>query len=115
MSSSIKARPVGKPLSTKSRGVWVIARVAARRGKAKPLKTLLRGMVAPTHAEQGCLIYDLYESEEAETFYFYELWASKRDLKRHAASPHFRRLLEALPKFAGPLDVSLLTKIDVRH
>jgi quinol monooxygenase YgiN len=73
-------------------------------------------MVAPTHAERGCLIYDLYESEKPGKFFFYELWASRRDLLRHATSPHFQRLLQALPEFAvGSIEVTLLNKINLTH
>jgi quinol monooxygenase YgiN len=97
-------------------GIWVIARAAARGGKAKQLRSLLRGMIAPTHAERGCLIYDLYEANKPGSFYFYELWATRRDLNRHAASPHFRFLQKALPPLAkGPLEVSLLKKLPPLH
>jgi quinol monooxygenase YgiN len=71
-------------------------------------------MVAPTHAERGCLIYDLYESEWPGNFYFYELWASRRDLQRHASSSHFQRLLQALPEVAtGSIEVTLLNKLNL--
>jgi len=97
----------------KSRVVWVIAHAVARRGKEKQLRSLLRRMVTPTHAERGCLIYDLYESKKPGDFYFYELWASRHDLLRHAASSHFQRLLQALPEFAaGSIEVTLLNKLN---
>ena len=105
-----------KAFSRTAAGVWVIARAVARPGKAKQLRSLLRGMIAPTHAERGCLIYDLYEAEKPGTFHFYELWATRRDLHRHAASSHFRFLRQALPKLAkGRLEVSLLKKVPPAH
>jgi quinol monooxygenase YgiN len=71
-------------------------------------------MVTPTHAERGCLIYDLYESEQPGNFYFYELWASRRDLLRHAASKHFQGLLKSLPGVtAGTIEVTLLNKLNL--
>jgi len=100
----------------KSRGVWVIAHVVARPGKEKQLRALLRRMVAPTHAEPGCLIYDLYESEKPGSFYIYELWATRRDLRRHASSSHFRLLQQELPEFAdGSIEVNLLNKLRLTH
>jgi quinol monooxygenase YgiN len=100
----------------KATGVWVIARAVARRGKVRQLRLLLRGMIAPTHAERGCLIYDLYEADKPGSFYFYELWATRRDLNRHAMSSHFRFLQKALPPLAkGPLQVSLLKKVHPTH
>ncbi len=108
--------PRKKSSRRRSRVVWVIARAVARRGKEKELRSLLRRMVAPTHGEPGCLIYDLYESEKPGTFFFYELWASRKDLVRHAASPHFERLLKALPQFgAGSIEVTLLNKINLNN
>jgi quinol monooxygenase YgiN len=125
MKSLVKTQSEGEPVSStirrvsarrRSRVVWVIARVLARRGKEKELKSLLRRMVAPTHSERGCLIYDLYEAENPGTFFFYELWASRKDLIRHAASSHFTRLLKTLPQFAaGTIEVTLLNKINVTH
>jgi quinol monooxygenase YgiN len=53
--------------------VRVIARAVARKGKEDQLKSLLKGMLAPTHAEAGCRLYELYESGEWGRFYFYEL------------------------------------------
>ena len=116
-SRPLSATPKRKPalVSRNLPGIWVIAHVVARRGKEKQLRSLLRRMVAPTHAEQGCLIYDLYEAEQPGSFYFYELWATRKDLARHAASPHFQRLLQkGLPGVAaGPIEVNLLHKLHI--
>lgn len=43
--------------------VRVIARFAARKGKENQLRALLQGMLAPTRAEPGCKLYELYESD----------------------------------------------------
>jgi quinol monooxygenase YgiN len=48
--------------------VHVIARAVAGKGKADQLKALLQGMLAPTHAEPGCRLYELYESSERGVF-----------------------------------------------
>jgi len=50
--------------------VRVIARAVAREGKAGELKALLRGMVKPTRAEEGCKYYELFESNLPGLFYF---------------------------------------------
>ena len=72
--------------------VRVIARSVARRGSENQLRELLRGMLAPTRAESGCKLYELYESDAKGRFYFYEIWESQAALDRHAASPHFKHL-----------------------
>jgi quinol monooxygenase YgiN len=41
--------------------VRVIARSVARKEKGAQLGDLLQGMLAPTCAESGCRLYELYE------------------------------------------------------
>jgi quinol monooxygenase YgiN len=57
--------------------VYVIARSVARGGRENQLRELLRGMLAPTRAESGCKLYELYESDSKGRFYFYEIWGVK--------------------------------------
>ena len=66
--------------------VRIIARATARKGKEEELKGLA-GVLAPTHAEPGCKVYELYASDTSGRFYFYEWWKSKDALEKHAASP----------------------------
>jgi quinol monooxygenase YgiN len=72
--------------------VRVIARFVASEGKENQLKALLQGMLAPTRAESGCELYELYESDSRGRFYFNETWESQAALDLHMATPHFERL-----------------------
>lgn len=66
-------------------------------------------MLAPTHAEAGCIFYELYRSDDPTRFYFSELWESGDALDRHMETPHFRNLSAAIgPLVAEPLEVSLV-------
>ena len=67
--------------------VHVIARSVARTGTEDQLRELLKRMLAPTRAESGCKLYELYESDSKGRFYFYEIWESQAALNQHAASP----------------------------
>jgi quinol monooxygenase YgiN len=92
--------------------VRVIAKFAARKGKEKQLRELLRGMLVPTHGEPGCKLYELYESDTKGRFYFYERWESQAALDKHAASPHFRRLEEAAGEvLEEPFEMNILEAI----
>jgi quinol monooxygenase YgiN len=92
--------------------VRVIAKFVARKRKEKHLRELLRGMLAPTHAELGCKTYDLYESNSKGRFYFYEIWESQAALDRHAASPHFKRLEQSGAELLQePFEVNILEAI----
>ena len=94
--------------------VRVIAKFVARKGKEKQLRELLRGMLAPTHAESGCKAYDLYESDSKGRFYFYELWESQAALDKHAASPHFKLLEQTGGELLQePFEVNILEAIQV--
>src|SRR5271168_5239791 len=92
--------------------VRVIARSVARRGRESQLRELLRSMLAPTRAESGCKLYELYESDSTERFYFYEIWESQAALDRHASSPHFKHLEETVGELVQePFEVNILENI----
>src|ERR1700757_3834679 len=92
--------------------VHVIARSVARRGKENQLRELLRCMLAPTRAESGCKLYELYESGSQGRFYFYEIWESQAALDQHAASLHFKHLQRTLGELLQkPFEVNILTGI----
>jgi len=92
--------------------VYVIARSVARRGREDQLRELLRGMLAPTRAESGCKLYELYESDSKGRFYFYETWESQAALDQHAASPHFKHLEQTVGELVeGPFEVNILGRI----
>ena len=93
--------------------VRVIARSVARRGSENQLRDLLQGMLAPTRAESGCKLYELYESGSKGRFYFYEIWENQTALDQHAASPHFKRLEQAVGELVQvPFEVNILEKIE---
>ncbi len=92
--------------------VRVIARFVARVASENQLKELLQGMLAPTRAESGCKLYELYESDSKGRFYFYELWESPLALDQHAASPHFKYLERAVGELVQePFELNILERI----
>jgi quinol monooxygenase YgiN len=92
--------------------VRVIARSLVRRGRENELRELLRGMLAPTRAESGCKLYELYESDSKGRFYFYEIWESQSALDQHAASPHFKYLEQTVGELVQePFEVNILERI----
>jgi quinol monooxygenase YgiN len=92
--------------------IRVIARALARAGKEEQLRNTLLGMLAPTRAEQGCRLYELYESNNKGLFYFYEEWGSKDALDRHTETPHFKQLAQnILDLLEGAFEVNLLDSL----
>lgn len=89
--------------------VRVIARFVAKSGKEDELRQLLQGLVAPTHAEAGCKIYELYESDIVGRFYFYELWTSEQALEAHLNTPHLANLKAQIGDLVSePFEVNLV-------
>jgi quinol monooxygenase YgiN len=72
--------------------VLLIARFVARAGAEDQLRALLQGMLAPTHAEPGCKLYDLYETDTKGRFFLSERWENQAALDLHMTTPHFKRL-----------------------
>lgn len=93
--------------------IRVIARAVAREGKAAELKALLRGLIKPTRAEDGCKFYEVFDSSVPGLFYFNELWQSQAHLDAHAASTHFVTIFgKAKELTQGPLEVNILKSIE---
>ena len=71
----------------------VIAKLKARSGSEEELYEVLRGLVEPTRAEEGCINYDMHRShEDPGLFMFYENWESRQLWERHMESPHVQGL-----------------------
>jgi quinol monooxygenase YgiN len=67
----------------------VIAKLKAKKGCEQQLREMLRGLVEPTRAEEGCIKYDLHRSlEDPGLFIFYENWESRPLWEAHMKSPH---------------------------
>ena len=66
--------------------VIVICRFEAREGRENQLRALLQGMLAPTRAESGCELYELYESDWSGRFYLYETGKVKQRSQRPTLS-----------------------------
>ncbi len=93
--------------------IRVIARALARTGKEEQLRSTLRGMLAPTRAEKGCRLYELYESNNKGLFYFYEEWESQDVLDRHTKTPHYKQLGKNIRDLLeGDFEVNLLDSLD---
>jgi quinol monooxygenase YgiN len=92
--------------------VRVIARAVARKGKEDQLKELLQSMLAPTHAEPGCRLYELYQSGERGRFYFYEVWENQAALEQHTETPHYKRLESIVRDLLDePFEVNILKEV----
>jgi quinol monooxygenase YgiN len=75
-------------------------------------RALLQDMVAPTHAEPGCKLYELYDSDSRGRFFLYERWESQAALDLHMATPHFKRLKQTGEELVRePFEINFVKKI----
>lgn len=76
----------------------VVARMVARAESVDEVREVLSGLVAPTRAEAGCVVYELLQNRADPTdFTFVEEWESDAALDAHLSAPHLRGALSMLP------------------
>lgn len=76
-------------------GCTVIGTVHAKPGKRDELLKILRGFVAPTRREPGCIDYQLHvDDEDPDRFVFYENFRTRQDFDAHLAMPYLSVLRE---------------------
>jgi quinol monooxygenase YgiN len=92
--------------------VTVLAKLVAKDGQDDQLKLLLEGLLQPTRKEQGCVQYDLHQDvANPETFYFYEIWESSDDLKKHGESSHIQTMRRQASDFLLSTELNFLNKL----
>jgi quinol monooxygenase YgiN len=71
-------------------------------GHEEELGKLLRGLVAPTRMEPGCLVYELhYDPEDPGKFMFFEKFASQSAVDEHSSAPYLKTLSHYLKANPG--------------
>jgi quinol monooxygenase YgiN len=96
-----------------SEPLTIIATLRAKQGQESRAREALRGMLGPTHAESGCINYDLHESQsDPALFVFYENWTSPAHLDAHLKTPHFQALAKLIPEiFTAPPEITKWKKV----
>jgi len=78
----------------------IIGSAKAKHGKADALRPILKSLLLPTLAEEGCLRYEMNEAEDGQSWIFTELWESRALWDRHMESAHVARFKDAVPEMA---------------
>lgn len=82
--------------------VVVVGSFIARPGKEHEAEQAFRGLVAPTHAEDGCILYALHRGvDDPRRLTFIERWASREALDAHLASAHIKDVLARAEELFG--------------
>ncbi len=74
--------------------IVVVGSFTARPGREADAVEAFRGLVGPTHAEEGCILYALHQgADDPRRLAFVERWASREHLDAHLSSPHVQAVL----------------------
>jgi quinol monooxygenase YgiN len=74
--------------------VVVVGSFTAREDKQDEAAAVFEALMAPTHDEDGCILYALHRgAEDPCRLAFVERWASPEALKAHLASDHIQAVL----------------------
>lgn len=95
--------------------IIVFASFIPKPGEEDKVEQLLRGMVAPTRAEPGNVLYDLYRTNTgADSFHFFEIYQDQAALEAHRTTDHYKAYRAAIPNhLAEPIGVKVLAGLDV--
>ncbi len=93
--------------------VIVTARIKVKSGMEEKFKQEYLPIVTLTLTEEGCLNYNLYQSQaEPSVFMLYENWVSKEVLDQHLQMPYIRAISEKASEFlVEPVEINLWEQI----
>ncbi|MEU2007135.1 putative quinol monooxygenase [Rhodococcus sp. NPDC019627] len=99
--------------TAKSEERHIICEVRSKSPHREKVEELLLDLVGPAREEAGCLYYDLYQqSDEPDTFYIVDGWASAEAIAEHAEHPNVTRIVEQLlPLLEAPLKVTTSNRV----
>jgi quinol monooxygenase YgiN len=74
--------------------IVVVGSFTAREGQEGAALAAFESLVAPTHREDGCILYALHRGgDDPRRLAFVERWASREALDAHLASSHVQEVL----------------------
>ncbi|MBZ5734021.1 antibiotic biosynthesis monooxygenase [Nocardioides sp. TRM66260-LWL] len=92
----------------------VIATIPIKPESVEAARAALQTLVAATRQEDGCLVYDLFESGAAAgTFVTVEEWTDQAALDAHMKAPHIAEAFTVLGgALAGDVAIHPLVAVD---
>jgi quinol monooxygenase YgiN len=96
--------------------IVLIARLKVKSDKVEDAKAAALAIVADSRSESGCINYDIHQSIEDETvFFWHETWVNKAALDEHFATPFFQEFFAVVGEVAAePPQINLTKMISPR-
>lgn len=85
----------------------VVAHLRAKPDKIEETRNELTGLIEPTRAEAGCIVYELMQNDADPTdFTFVEEWSGNDALDAHLLTEHIQKVVaRAGELLAAPPDI----------
>jgi len=75
--------------------IWYV-KITAKEGEEQRVRDGLGRLVAPTRAEDGCLVFEVHQdTADPRVFSIYEQWRDHAAHDAHVLTDHFRELAQA--------------------
>jgi quinol monooxygenase YgiN len=88
--------------------VVVVGAFVAREGKEDEAVEAFKGLVEPTHGEDGCILYALHRgNDDPRRLAFIERWESKALLQDHLESDHVKAVLAVADDLFSSADITV--------
>ena len=93
--------------------IVLIARLKVKADKIEAARSAALAIVEPSRKETGCINYDIHQSIEDETvFFWHETWINKVALDEHFATPFFQEFFAIVGEVAAePPQINLTSMI----
>ena len=93
--------------------IVLIARLKVKADKVEETKTAALAIVEASRAEEGCINYDIHQSiEDGTLFFWHETWKSKAAIDEHFATPFFGEFFKTVEEVAAePPQINLTRKL----
>lgn len=87
----------------------VVAIFRAKEGSEETVEQHFRSVIEPTHAEAGCIHYQLNrDADDPRRFVWIETWQSRDILEQHLKTDHIQTLFSALPQYIESEEIIIL-------
>ncbi len=92
----------------------VVAHLTAKPDKIDQTREMLVSLIAPTHAEEGCIRYELFRNNaDPAQFTFIEEWTDNAALVAHLDTPHVQTAFARVPELLdGEPDIRRYTTVE---
>ncbi len=93
--------------------IVLIARLKVKAEKIEQARSAALAIVEPSRKEAGCINYDIHQSVEDETiFFWHETWVNQSALDKHFATPFFQEFFVVVGEVAAePPQINLTRMI----